>query len=110
MNLKTGEISKKLNRGKHTTRHAEIYSLSFGGWVVDTAGFSSLNLNGITKDNLKDYFIEFREFNNCKYSTCNHYKEPGCYVKDAVNDGEISKERYECYINLLEDLIKGVKI
>lgn len=110
LNLKTGEISKKLNRGKHTTRHAEIYTLSFSGWVVDTAGFSSLNLSGVTKDNLKDYFIEFSDFNNCRYATCNHYKEPNCYVKEAVLDGEISKERYECYISFLEELIKGEKI
>jgi ribosome biogenesis GTPase len=107
LNLKTGEISKKLKRGKHTTRHAEIFTLSFGGWVVDTAGFSSLNLEGIDKYNLKDYFIEFKEYNDCRFNSCNHYKEPDCGVKEAVENGEISKARYNSYIELYKDLISG---
>ncbi len=107
LNLKTGEISKKLKRGKHTTRHAEIFRLSFGGWVVDTAGFSNLNLEGIDKYNLKEYFIEFKEYNDCRFNSCNHYKEPECGVKEAVENGDISKERYNSYVELYKDLISG---
>jgi ribosome biogenesis GTPase len=107
LNLKTGEISKKLKRGKHTTRHTEIFRLSFGGWVVDTAGFSSLNLEGIDKYNLKEYFIEFKKYNDCRFNSCNHYKEPDCGVKEAVGNGEISKERYNSYVELYKELISG---
>lgn len=107
LNLKTGEISQKLNRGKHTTRHVELFKLSSGGWVVDTAGFSSLNLEGINKENLKEFFIEFEKFGNCRFSDCNHYKEPACKVKEAVENGEISIERYKTYIELLEIMISG---
>lgn len=107
LNLKTGEISKKLKRGKHTTRHAEIFRLSFGGWVVDTAGFSSLNLEGIDKYNLKDYFIEFENYNTCRFNGCNHYKEPDCGIKEAVENGDIRKERYNSYIELYKELLSG---
>lgn len=107
LNLKTGEISRKLNRGKHTTRHAEIFRLSFGGWVVDTAGFSNLTLEGIDRYNLKEYFIEFGEYNDCRFTSCNHYKEPDCRVKEAVENGKISKERYDSYVELYEELISG---
>jgi ribosome biogenesis GTPase len=110
LDLKTGEISEKLNRGKHTTRHVELFKLSIGGWVVDTAGFSSLDLEKVTKSNLKDYFIEFSQYDNCRFSDCHHYREPGCHVKEMVGTKAISPERYTSYLELYEILLSGGKI
>ncbi len=110
LSLKTGEISEKLNRGKHTTRHVELFKLSIGGWVVDTAGFSSLDLENVTKTNLKDYFIEFSLHDDCRFSDCHHYREPGCQVKEMVKTQAISPERYASYLELYEILLSGGKI
>ncbi len=102
--LETGEISEKLKRGKHTTRHAEIFKLSFGGYVVDTPGFSSFDLEGIDEYSLKNYYPEMAKYDKgCKFLDCLHYKEPDCSVKKAVNN-DISEERYNNYIKLLEQI------
>ncbi len=107
--METGEISEKLKRGKHTTRHSELVEIS-GGFVVDTPGFSTLNLNVEEKEELKNYFPEFWEYEGqCKFTGCMHYKEPGCAVKKAVDDNIINKNRYEFYIKTLEEIIKGGK-
>lgn len=103
--LQTGEVSDKIKRGKHTTRHAELLKLDCGGMVADTPGFSSLTLDDIEENELKDYFIEFDNFDDCKFgSRCIHENEPGCGVKEAVEDEEISKERYDSYIQLLNEI------
>ena len=103
--LKTGEISEKLKRGKHTTRHAEIYKLSFGGFVVDTPGFSSFDINEIEFDELTDFYPEIKIFSDdCKFSNCVHNKEPNCAVKKAVENKEISEIRYNNYIKILEEI------
>lgn len=108
--LKTGEISDKLKRGKHTTRHAEIYKLDFGGYVVDTPGFSSFELAGIGEFELKEYYPEIKKMDSgCRFADCLHYKEPDCVIKDAVNEGLISQTRYKNYIRLLEE-IQRIKI
>ena len=100
--LKTGDVSDKIKRGRHTTRHAELFELEFGGLVADTPGFSSLTLDDIDDIELKEYFIEFEEYDGCKFgSKCIHENEPNCAVKEAVENGEIPKERYESYIQLL---------
>ncbi len=105
--LKIGEISDKLKRGKHTTRHAEIYRLDFGGYVVDTPGFSSFELEGIKEFELKEYYPEIKKINTeCRFADCLHYKEPDCVIKDAVNYGLISQTRYNNYIRLLEEIRK----
>lgn len=105
--LKTGEISDKLKRGKHTTRHAEIYKLSFGGYVVDTPGFSSFELEGIGEFDLKEYYPEIKKFDDgCRFADCLHFKEPNCVIKDAVNEGLISQTRYNNYVRLLEEIRK----
>jgi len=105
--LKTGEISDKLKRGRHTTRHAEIYKLSFGGYVVDTPGFSSFELEGIGEFDLKEYYPEIKKFDDgCRFADCLHFKEPNCVIKDAVNEGLISQTRYSNYVRLLEDIRK----
>ena len=106
--LKTGDVSDKIKRGKHTTRHAELFELKFGGMVADTPGFSSLTLDDIEDIDLKDYFIEFEDYDDCKFgSRCIHQNEPNCAVKEAVENGEIPKERYESYIQLLNEIRQG---
>ena len=106
--LKTGDVSDKIKRGKHTTRHAELFELKFGGMVADTPGFSSLTLDDIEDIDLKDYLIEFEDYDDCKFgSRCIHQNEPNCAVKEAVENGEIPKERYESYIQLLNEIRQG---
>ncbi|GAA0230954.1 ribosome small subunit-dependent GTPase A [Metaclostridioides mangenotii] len=103
--LQTGEVSNKIKRGKHTTRHAELFKLEFGGMVADTPGFSSLSVDDIEEDELKDYFIEFGDYGNCKFGNkCIHENEPKCGVKEAVENGDISKERYDSYLQLLGEI------
>lgn len=103
--LETGEISDKLKRGRHTTRHAEIFKLGFGGYAVDTPGFSSFELEGIDEYSLKSYYPEIVKYDDgCKFLDCLHYKEPGCVIKEAVNSDLISKVRYNNYIKLLEQI------
>ncbi|MCR8745291.1 ribosome small subunit-dependent GTPase A [Romboutsia lituseburensis] len=106
--LQTGEVSDKIKRGKHTTRHAELLKLECGGMVADTPGFSSLTLDDISETELKEFFIEFDEFDDCRFgSRCIHEKEPSCAVKEAVEVGKISKKRYDSYIQLLNEIRQG---
>lgn len=106
--LKTGEVSDKIKRGKHTTRHAELLKLECGGMVADTPGFSSLILDDIEENELKEYFIEFDKYDECRFgSRCIHENEPSCAVKEAVENGEISKKRYDSYIQLLNEIRSG---
>ena len=106
--LKTGEVSDKIKRGKHTTRHAELLKLECGGMVADTPGFSSLTLDDIEEGELKEYFIEFDKHDDCRFgSRCIHENEPSCAVKKAVENGEISKKRYDSYIQLLNEMRSG---
>lgn len=103
--LKTGEISDKLKRGKHTTRHAEIYKLGFGGFVVDTPGFSSFDINEIESDELTDFYPDIKKYSSdCRFNNCIHNKEPNCGVKKAVEDKQISDIRYNNYIKLFEEI------
>ena len=99
LNLKTDEISKALNRGKHTTRHVELLKLC-GGYIADTPGFSALDLTCLSKEEIKNSFIEFRDC-NCKYKDCSHHKEDDCEVKEKVKNGEILESRYENYIKFI---------
>ena len=106
--LKTGEVSDKIKRGKHTTRHAELLKLECGGMVADTPGFSALTLDDIDESELKEYFIEFDKYDECRFgSRCIHENEPSCAVKEAVENGDISKKRYESYIQLLNEIRSG---
>ncbi|CEI73738.1 MULTISPECIES: ribosome small subunit-dependent GTPase A [Romboutsia] len=106
--LQTGEVSDKIKRGKHTTRHAELLKLECGGMVADTPGFSSLTLDDIEESELKEYFIEFDEFDDCRFGfRCIHENEPSCAVKEAVSEGKISKKRYDSYIQLLNEIRQG---
>jgi len=105
LRLRTGEISEKLERGRHTTTAAELLSLSFGGWVVDTPGFASLEISRIKPLELRELFIEF-ENDKCFFPDCLHLNEPECYVKKAVEKGKISPTRYESYVKFLNELFE----
>jgi ribosome biogenesis GTPase len=103
--METGTVSEKIKRGKHTTRHSELIYIDDNTYVMDTPGFSSLYIHEIEKEELKDYFNEFREFeNNCRFIGCMHLNEPGCAVKEALNEGIISGIRYDNYKILYEEL------
>ncbi|ONI45926.1 ribosome small subunit-dependent GTPase A [Candidatus Epulonipiscioides gigas] len=103
--LETGQVSQKIKRGKHTTRHTELLTLAFGGYVLDTPGFTSLKFDIIEPNLLKNYFIEFNQYENeCKFKGCTHIHEPGCNVKKAVEDNKIYKSRYQSYLNYFEEL------
>lgn len=112
LEISTGETSKKLGRGKHTTRHCELYKIN-GGYVADTPGFSYIDLERyekIMKDDLPLCFREFEPFlDKCRFQTnCSHINDKGCAVVDAVNKGLISKERHQSYIDLYNE-VKDIK-
>jgi len=108
--LAVGDISQKIERGKHTTRHVELLRLDNGGLVADTPGFSSFEITQmerIPKDQLQEYFPEIGAcFGTCQFSDCAHIKEPGCSVRHKVKMGEIPPSRYESYCKLHEELAK----
>lgn len=104
-NSKTGEVSEKIKRGKHTTRHTEIFNIVDDTYIMDTPGFSSLFTNDFEKEDLKEYFPEFIQYNNsCRFSGCVHINEPDCKLKMAVEDGKVSKSRYENYMLLFNEI------
>ena len=106
LDLATNEISKKLGRGKHTTRHVELYKLNDGGYIADTPGFSSVDTNRydiILKEDLAGCFKEFKPYvNKCRFQDCSHTKEKGCAVIEAVENGEIARSRHESYLSMYE--------
>ena len=104
LNIKTDEISEALGRGKHTTRHVELYEIG-EGLIADTPGFSALDLKEVDKIQLKDTFIEFSNY-ECKFRDCIHNKETGCKVKEAVENKQILKTRYDNYLSFLKELEK----
>ncbi|MGB9779238.1 ribosome small subunit-dependent GTPase A [Caldanaerobacter sp.] len=102
--LKTGELSEKLGRGRHTTRSVEFLSLDFGGYVLDTPGFTALEID-IAKEELRNYFREFLKFQeNCRFTSCLHVSEPGCAVIEALDEGHIDRQRYISYLTLLREI------
>ncbi|BFL68042.1 MULTISPECIES: ribosome small subunit-dependent GTPase A [Staphylococcus] len=104
LNLETNDISKSLNRGKHTTRHVELYERTYG-YIADTPGFSALDFDHIEKDELKNYFVDIKDAGQeCKFRNCNHIKEPKCNVKQLVDEGEIAQFRYEHYLQLFNEI------
>lgn len=102
LNLKTGEISSAHAKGMHTTTFAELHPLSFGGNIIDSPGIKELGLVEMKKEEVGHYFPEIRErMNGCKFNNCIHVNEPKCAVIAAVENGEISKERYSSYLGIL---------
>jgi ribosome biogenesis GTPase len=108
LNLTTGELSDKIERGKHTTRTVELFYNDLGGYAADTPGFGAFEFegeNGMLKENLIFDFPDFEKYaKNCKYANCTHIKEDGCGVIEAAQRGEISKSRHESYISVYDTL------
>lgn len=103
--METGEISRKIERGKHTTRHAQLFALTENSYICDTPGFTSLSLGEMEKEELQSYYPEFAQYEkDCKFGGCAHISEPVCGVKQALSDGQISKVRYDNYVLLYEEL------
>ena len=108
--METGNISEKIERGKHTTRHSELIAIEEDTYIFDTPGFSSLYVTDMEKEELKSYFPEFAPFEDeCKFSGCVHVNEPVCGVKEALKEGKISQNRYENYKLLYEELKENEK-
>lgn len=104
-----GETSEKLKKGKHTTKHVELFEFASNSFIADTPGFSSFEIEGISYKELEDYFIEFgSHLNDCEFRSCTHIKEVNCGIKRAVQKRKIDKGRYERYVQLYEKL-KGEK-
>lgn len=103
--METGDLSIKTDRGKHTTRHAELLPLVCGGYIVDTPGFSSFELENIEQNELQHFYSEFSQIaEDCRFSGCSHANEPDCKIKEQVKSGRIDRGRYERYIELLNYL------
>lgn len=103
--METGEISRKLKRGRHTTRHSQVIPVEKDTFLVDTPGFSSLYLFDMEEEELKGYFPEFRRYEGyCRFQGCRHVHEPDCGVKEALSRQEISSLRYEDYLELYQEL------
>ena len=101
----TGLVSEKIGRGKHTTRHSELFYLEKQTYIMDTPGFSSLAVPDMEKEELKDYFSEFIPYDGmCRFQGCAHIHEPGCHIKDMVEAGELSENRYQNYVQMYGEL------
>lgn len=107
--METGKISEKIERGKHTTRHSQLIHIKDNTYIMDTPGFSSLYLMGFEKEELREYFKEFKEYEpECRFLGCSHIHEPDCGVKRALEERKISQIRYENYVTMYEEL-KNIK-
>ena len=107
--LRVDQVSEKLGRGKHTTRHVELFEVEGGGKVFDTPGFTSFEIMEAGEDNLRLYYPEIERYEGqCRYDNCRHITEPDCAVREAVKNGEIPKQRYESYAANIEE-IRGKK-
>ena len=104
LSLQTGHVSEKIKRGRHTTRVAELLPYE-GGYIVDTPGFSAMEMTELSVTDLPHYFPEFRAYEGaCRFSPCSHTHEPGCAVKAAVEEGRIARERYDAYEQILQEV------
>ena len=105
VSMETGEISKKLKRGRHTTRHAQLLTVGEHTYLMDTPGFSSLFVERMEKEELRFHYPEFVEYEGkCRFQGCVHVHEPECAVKQAVEEGKIHRQRYENYVSFYEEL------
>ena len=103
--METGEVSQKIKRGRHTTRHSEFFQIGPDSYLMDTPGFSSIYLEDIDPGELQDYFPEFRPLaGQCRFTGCAHVGERDCGVKTALEEGKISRTRYENYVLLYQEL------
>jgi len=104
--METGDISTKLKRGKHTTRHSEIIPIEKNTYIIDTPGFTSIDVFNIEYDKLKDYYEEFKPYEECYFQPCSHIHEPDCGVRTALSEGKISSIRYDNYCHIYDELKK----
>lgn len=103
--METGELSRKIARGRHTTRHSEFFWLDEDSYVLDTPGFTSLLVSDIDPENLMYYYPEFEPYReSCRFHTCVHIGERDCAVKQALEEGKIARKRYESYLQIYEEL------
>ena len=103
--MEVGSLSERTERGKQTTRHAELFAIGDDTFFLDTPGFSSLELRGMKKEEVKEFFPEFTEHEPyCRFQGCMHIHEPECGIKDAVEEGQISRARYDSYLQLVQEL------
>ena len=103
--MQTGDISRKIQRGRHTTRHSELFHLEGASYMMDTPGFTSLFINDLEANDLRFYFKEFEPYEGqCRFNGCVHINEPDCAVKEALSQGHISASRYENYVLLYEEI------
>ena len=103
--METGHISEKIERGKHTTRHSELFSLGDGVYLMDTPGFTALGLREMEKEELREYYPQFEEYKNtCRFLGCVHIHEPQCSVKIALEEGKIPKGRYDNYKQFFDEI------
>ena len=108
--METGEISRKLLRGKNTTRHAQLIPAGGGTYLMDTPGFTFLETRNLSKENLRFFYPEFTPFEGkCRFDGCTHIHEPDCRVREALAAGDISKTRYENYLHIYEELAEQEK-
>lgn len=109
-NMETGSISQKTDRGKHTTRHVEIFESLGGGMVFDTPGFTSFDILEAEEEDLADFYPEIAAYKGqCRFDNCRHIKEPGCKVLEALEDGAVNKTRYGSYLSNMEEIRKRKK-
>ncbi len=104
---RTQSVSAKIGRGRHTTRHVELYPLPSGGWLADTPGFSVMDLPEMPREELRQYYPDFAEYQmGCRFGNCLHYKEKECAVLEALHEGKILKERHQNYVLMLEEVME----
>ncbi len=110
LTLRTKDISNWNEKGQHTTTFAEMHPLTFGGFIIDTPGVKEFGMMDLELDEVSHYFPEMRRIlNQCKFNNCRHLDEPGCAVKEAVNSGAIHPQRFNSYLNIIEEIETGLK-
>ena len=108
--METGEISRKIGRGKNTTRHSQLIHIESDSYIMDTPGFGSLSIPGLLAEDLWNYYEEFLPYEpQCRFQGCSHINEPECGVKQAVLEGKIHSRRYENYVSIYQELKENEK-
>lgn len=108
--METGDVSRKIGRGKHTTRHSQLIPMGGSAYIMDTPGFGSLDIPGLFADKLWNYYAEFLPFEPyCRFKGCSHIHEPNCGIRTALLEGNIHRQRYETYVSIYQELKENEK-